>query len=126
MKKIYFVFVCLLASVASFAIEVSGSEDVGHQIDLNYHLYPHHITPSGKRPRTPAYRPRVYIQAHTLYLEEAGLFETIKLVDSISDEVVYEVSISTEMQVNLPEDLRGDFEIHLCREFYYFSGMIEL
>ena len=76
-------------------------------------------------PRSPIYIPTVYYSNHTLLFEECCIGCEIEIMEN--DEVVYSTIITdANGTVQLPEDLSGNFELHLYWGSFVFVGEIDL
>lgn len=79
-------------------------------------------------PKNPITIPEVYLDDHTLYIDNIGDDSTIELTDE-NDDVVYSVFVTNgTTTVVLPSTLTGIYELSIIPETgdYYFSGEIEL
>ena len=76
-------------------------------------------------PRSPIYIPSVYLSEYTLLFEECCIGCEIEIMEN--DEVVYSTIITdANGTVQLPEDLSGNFELHLYWGSFVFVGEIDL
>ncbi|MBQ4392270.1 MAG: hypothetical protein II826_04060 [Prevotella sp.] len=79
-------------------------------------------------PKNPVTIPEVYLDDHTLYVDNIGDDATIELTDE-NETVVYSVFVTNgTTTVVLPSTLTGIYELSIIPETgdYYFSGEIEL
>ena len=79
-------------------------------------------------PKNPITIPEVYLDDHTLYIDNIGDDSTIELTDE-NDDVVYSVFVTNgTTTVVLPSTLTGIYELSIIPETgdFYFSGEIEL
>lgn len=79
-------------------------------------------------PKNPVTIPEVYLDDHTLYIDNIGDDATIELTDE-NETVVYSVFVTNgTTTMVLPSTLTGIYELSIIPETgdYYFSGEIEL
>lgn len=78
----------------------------------------------GHYPRTPIHTPEVYIDDYTLIFDTS--FEGLSVELLQDDEVVYSDIIDENGEVQLPDNLVGEYELRFCVGSFTFVGEIDL
>lgn len=125
MKKI--IFVAALVAASMFSAWASNI-DVFTTINLTLRIYDPIMHQPTTCPRVPSNPPVVYQDGHSVFFHSENFCDFIVLVDPDNEDTfVYTTIVPTgTYRINLPENLRGEYEIRFCKESYYYSGIIEL
>lgn len=125
MKRVLFT---LTLMIASYSYMGASNDFVSSVINLSFNYYdPYSMHVKHHTPRVPANSPSVIQDGHTITWGVEGFCESVKVVEPATEGIVYETAVSnTSIQITLPEELQGEYEIRFCREGYYYAGMIEL
>ena len=118
MKK-YFIAIMLLLLASLSSLRAEDKPVILHPSSTT------HGAGQGKKPRTPAYVPEVYIDGHVLSFEESCIGCPITIIDE-NENTVFSAIVDEDGIVTLPDSLTGTFVLELEWGSIIFEGEIEL
>lgn len=116
MKRLLFTAFCAFVLISS--AKSQEKEVILHPTVLNGNSVGNHTG------RTPIRTPEVYIDDYTLIFDTSFEGFTIELLQD--EEVVYSDIIDENGEVQLPDNLVGEYELRFCVGSFTFVGEIDL
>lgn len=129
MKKVFLTLFALFAmnciSPLSFAATSEISENAENGLMLGFNVCIDNKGDIGY-PKTPVLMPCIYQEDHTLYLIRGCELTTVTLKDGFGSTVFSAVIPTGCRFVSIPDDIVGEYELHVSRGNQCFCAEIEL